>query len=266
MAIHPTAVVDPAAELAPGVEIGPYAIVEGPVRLGPRVRLLAHACVVGDTWLGADTIVYPGAAIGFEPQDLGYRGAPSGVRVGERVVVREGATVHRATTAGACTTIGSDVYLMQNAHVAHDARVGDRVILAGGALVAGHCEIGERAFISGNCVIHQYVRIGRLAILRGLSRTSRDVPPFALMDGTHVVRGVNRVGLARAGFAPERIRLLARVFRTLFGARRNLGAAMAEVEAAHGGEPEVRELLQFMRASTRGVAAGPVRGAAARDI
>lgn len=259
MAIHATAVVDPAAELAADVEIGPYAVVEGPVRLGPRTRLLAHATVVGDTRLGADNVVYPGAAIGWEPQDLSYRGAASGVRIGDRNVFREGATVHRGTGEGTFTEIGSDVYLMQNAHVGHDARIADRVILAGGVLVAGHCRIGERVFLSGNCVVHQYVRVGRLAILRGLSRTSRDVPPFALMDDTHVVRGVNRVGLERAGFAPDLIRVITRAFRTLFRARCNLAEAMTAVEAAHGDVAEVRELLAFMRASTRGVAMGPAR-------
>lgn len=260
MAIHPTAIVDPAAELGPDVEIGPYAVVDGPVRLGPRTRVLAHACVCGDTRLGADVVVYPNAAIGYEPQDLGYRGAPSGVRVGDRCVFREGSTVHRGTTEGSVTEIGSDVYLMANAHVGHNSRVGDRAILANGALVGGWCDVGERVFLSGNCVVHQHVRIGRLAILRGLSRTSRDVPPFALMDETHVVRGVNRVGLTRAGFAPDLVRTITRAFRTLFRVRCNLAEAMAAVEAAHGAVPEVRELLAFMRASERGVAMGPAAG------
>lgn len=258
MTIHPTAIVDAAAELADDVEIGPYAVIEGPVRLGARTRLRAHACIVGDTWLGADNDVFPGAAIGHAPQDLSYRGAPSGVRIGDRNVFREGATVHRGTAEGSLTTIGSDSYVMANAHVAHNVRVGDRVVIAGGALVAGHCEVGDRAFVSGNCVVHQYVRIGRLAILRGLSRTSRDVPPFAVMDETHVVRGVNRVGLERAGFQPERVRVLVRAFRTLFRVRCNLTTAMARVESEHGDVPEVRELLAFLRASKRGVAMGPV--------
>jgi UDP-N-acetylglucosamine acyltransferase len=138
--------------------------------------------------------------------------------------------------------------------------VGDRVVMADGALVAGYCEVGDRVFISGNCVVHQFVRIGRLAILRGLSRTSRDVPPFALMDETHVVRGVNRVGLERAGFPPERVRAIVRAFRTLFRVRCNLATAMARVEAEHGAVPEVQELLAFLRASTRGVAMGPAAG------
>jgi UDP-N-acetylglucosamine acyltransferase len=265
MAIHPTALVHPEAELDPTVEIGPYVVIDGPVWLGPRTRVLAHAHLVGDSRLGADNVVHPGASIGGEPQHLAYRGAPSGVRIGDRNVFREGCTVHRGWEEGGMTTIGSDAYVMVNAHVGHDVRIGDGAVVANGALLAGHAEIGERVFVSGNCVVHQHVRIGRLAILRGLSRTSRDVPPFAVMDGTHVVRGVNRVGLARAGFPTERIRVLARAFRALFRVRCNLGEAMAVVEGAHGDVPEVRELLAFMRASTRGVAVGPRATDGARE-
>jgi UDP-N-acetylglucosamine acyltransferase len=116
--------------------------------------------------------------------------------------------VHRATQPGTFTEIGCDNYLMSRAHVAHNCRIGNGVILASGALVAGHVVIEDAAFVSGNCVVHQHVRIGRLAIMRGLSRASRDVPPFAIMDGTHTVRGLNRVGLRRAGFDRERIRAL----------------------------------------------------------
>jgi UDP-N-acetylglucosamine acyltransferase len=265
MPIHPTAIVDLKSEIDLTVEIGPYVVVDGPVRVGPRTRLLAHARLEGDTSLGADNVVHPGASLGGTPQDLGYRGAASSVHIGDRNVFREGVTVHRAATEGAATEIGSDVYVMANAHVGHDSHIADRVVLANGALIGGHCDVGERVFISGNCVVHQHVRVGRLALLRGLSRTSRDVPPFALMDDTHVVRGVNRVGLARAGFDAALIRTLTRVFRTLFRVRCNLTEAMAAVEAEHGDVAEVHELLAFMRASKRGVAMGPAAGGGERE-
>lgn len=264
MPIHPTAIVDARAELADDVAIGPYVVIEGLVRLGPRTRVLAHATLVGDTQLGADNVVYPGAHLGHPPQDLGYADAASGVRIGDRNVFRENSVVHRGTEAGTYTQIGSGCFFMTNAHVAHNCRIADQVILATGATLAGHVEVGERAFISGNCVVHQFVRIGRLAIMRGLSRTSRDVPPFALMDDTHVVRGVNRVGLRRAGFDATRIRTLVTAFRTLFRVRVNLRDAMAAVEAALGSSPDVAELLAFMRASKRGMAMGP-RAAPADD-
>jgi UDP-N-acetylglucosamine acyltransferase len=257
MPIHPTAIVDARAVLADGVAIGPYAVIEGPVHLGARTRVLAHATVVGDTTLGADNVVYPGAHIGHPPQDLAYADAASGVRIGDRNVFRENSIVHRGTAAGTFTVVGSDGFFMTNAHVAHNCRVADRVILATGATLAGHVEVGEGAFISGNCVVHQFVRIGRLAIMRGLSRASRDVPPFALMDDTHVVRGVNRVGLRRAGFDAARVRTIITAFRMLFRVRLNLYEAMAAVERELGTSPDVAELLAFIRASKRGVAMGP---------
>ena len=259
MPIHPTAIVDRRAEIDPSAEIGPYVVIEGPVRIGARSRLGAHVTIVGDTVVGAENVLYPGVHVGHEPQDLAYRGAPTGVRVGDRNVLREGATVHRGTQAGTHTEVGSDVFLMANAHVAHNCRVADRAILGNGALLGGYVQVGERAFISGNCVVHQFVRIGRLALMRGLSRTSRDVPPFALLDGTHEVHGTNRVGMRRAGVDAERIRAVDAAFRLLFRVRQNLGEAMARVERELGDVPEVAEVLAFIRASKRGVAMGPRR-------
>lgn len=259
--IHPSAVVDPRAEIDPSAEIGPYVVVDGPVHVGPRTRVMPHAVLSGDTRLGADNVLHPGVVIGDVPQDLAFRDTPSGVRVGDGNVFREYSQVHRGTQPDTFTVMGDRNFVMIHAHVAHNCRIGSRVIVAGGALVAGHVVVDDDAFISGNCVVHQHVRIGRLSIMRGLSRTSRDVPPFAVVDGTHVVRGVNRVGLRRAGFDRARLRAVVEAFRVLFGERRNLKLAMAEVEAAEP-TPEVQELLAFIRASRRGVAQGPRRGAA----
>lgn len=256
MAIHPTAIVDPRAAIDPGADIGPYAIVDGPVVVGAGTRVLAHAVLSGTTVIGRDNVIHYGAVVGHEPQDLSYRGAPTGVRIGDRNVIREHAEVHRATTLERPTELGDDNFLFARAHVAHDCRVGNGVLIASGAMVAGHAVVGDRANISGNCVVHQYVRIGRLALLRGGSRTSRDVPPFAIMDWTHTVRAVNRVGLRRAGFSGERIRALQNAFATLFRTRRNLRQALAEVAAAPMSD-DVAELVAFIRASTRGVCFGP---------
>jgi UDP-N-acetylglucosamine acyltransferase len=254
--IHSTAAVDPRAEIDASAEIGPFVVIEGPVRIGPRTRVMAHAFLTGDSALGSDNVVHPGAIIGHEPQDLAYRGAPTGLRIGDRNVIREHAEIHRATQEGTLTIVGSDNYLMSHAHIAHNCRVGDRTIICSGALVAGHVVVDDQAFVSGNCVVHQHVRIGRLAILRGLSRTSRDVPPFAIMDGTHTVRGLNRVGLRRAGFDRARTRALQDAFRILFRSRLNLRDALARVEAEVRSD-EVDELVAFIRASKRGVAMGP---------
>ncbi len=264
MPIHPTAVIDPRAEIDPSADVGPYVVIDGPVRLGARCRVMAHAFLTGDTHLGADNVVHPGAILGHEPQDLAYRGAPTGLRIGERNVIREHAEIHRATRDGTLTVVGSDNYLMSHGHIAHNCHVGDRTIVCSGALVAGHAVLEDLAFVSGNCVVHQHVRIGRLAILRGLSRTSRDVPPFSVMDGTHTVRGLNRIGLRRAGFDAARVRALATAFRILFRTRLNLREALARVEAGER-SPDVEELLAFIRASRRGVAMGPRAGGAGGD-
>jgi len=259
--IHPTAIVDPRAEIDASAEIGPYVVIDGPVHVGTRTRVMPHVVLMGDTHLGADNVLHPGAVLGDLPQDLAFRDAPSGVRIGDRNVFREHSQVHRGTQPDTFTVVGDGNFLMTNAHVAHNCRIGSRVIVASGALVAGHVVVDDDAFISGNCVVHQHVRIGRLSIMRGLSRASRDVPPFALVDDTHVVRGLNRVGLRRAGLDRTRQRALVEAFRILFHERRNLTLAMAEVEAEVV-TPEVAEVLAFIRASRRGVAQGPSRGAA----
>lgn len=261
MPIHPTAIVDARAEIDATADIGPYAIIDGPVVVGAGTRVLAHAVLSGDTRIGRDNVIHYGAVVGHIPQDLSYRGAPTGVRIGDRNIIREHAEVHRATKVEQPTELGDDNFLFARAHVAHDCRLGNGILVASGAMLAGHVVVGDRANVSGNCVVHQYVRIGRLALLRGGSRTSRDVPPFAIMDWTHTVRAVNHIGLRRAGFSADRIRAVRHAFAILFRTRRNLRAALAELEAEPQNE-DVAELVAFVRASTRGVCFGPRRGAA----
>lgn len=258
MPIHPTALIDPRAEIDPTADVGPYVVIDGPVHLGPRTRVMAHGYLTGDTRLGADNVVHPGSVIGHEPQDLSYRDAPTGVRIGDRNVFREHIEIHRGTQPESNTVIGNDTFLMSHAHVAHNCVLGDRVIMATGAMLAGHVHVGEAAFISGNCVVHQHVHVGRLVIMRGLARASRDLVPFAIIDDTHTVRGLNRIGLERAGMSAPAIRALSRAFRKLFRVRTNLRTAMAALEA----EPttaEIDELLAFIRGSKRGVSNGPPR-------
>jgi UDP-N-acetylglucosamine acyltransferase len=259
--IHPTAVVDPRAQIDASATIGPYVVIEGPVRIGAATRIAAHAVVTGGAEIGADNVIHSGAVIGDVPQDVAFQGAESFLRIGDGNVFREHATVHRGTKPGSETRIGDRNYFMQNSHVAHNCTIGNDAIVAGGALLSGYVELGDRGFVSGNCVVHQFVRIGRLALLRGLSRTSRDVPPFCIMDGTHTVRAVNLIGLRRAGFSPQSIREIRGAFKALFLRSRNLQLALAGVDASASGE--VRELVEFIHASRRGVCFGP-RGSASR--
>lgn len=255
--IHPSAVVGPEVELAPGVEVGPFCLLDGKIRIGAHTRLIGHVTILGEVNLGEANVLHPNAVIGGEPQDLAYRGGPRRVQIGSRNVFREGVTVHRGSERGEITIIGDDNFLMQNAHVAHDCRVGNSAIIAGGALLAGWVEVGDRALVSGNCVVHQFVRIGRLAMMRGMSRTSRDIPPFCIADLTHTLRGINAVGLRRAGFDARAISTLRRAFTMLFGRRRNMGRALDELCAAGEMTAEVTEMVEFIRASRRGVAFGP---------
>ena len=255
--IHPTSVIGSDVELAAGVDIGPLCLLEGKIRLGARTRLIGHVTILGITELGADNVLHPGAVIGDEPQDLTYTGVARSVKIGDRNVFREYTTVHRGSEHGDVTIMGDDNFMMQNAHVAHDCRIGNSTIIAGGALLAGWVELGDRALVSGNCVVHQYTRIGRLAMMRGLSRTSRDVPPFCIMDGTHTLRGINVVGLKRAGIPSKSIHALRHAFTSLFGTRQNLKLAIDRLEKSTALTPEAIEMVNFIKASTRGVAFGP---------
>ncbi|MEO8601190.1 MAG: acyl-ACP--UDP-N-acetylglucosamine O-acyltransferase [bacterium] len=259
MPVHPTALVDRRAEIDATAEIGPYVVIDGPVVVGAGTVVQPYVHLTGHTIIGRDNVIHSGAVLGGAPQDLTYQGAPTGVRIGDRNLIREHVEINRATKLEQPTVLGDDNFLFGHAHVGHDCQVGNGVILANGAMLGGHVSVADRAFISGNCVVHQFVRVGRLTMLRGLSRTSRDVPPFAMMDWTHTVRGINRVGLRRAGLPAERIRAVQRAFVTLFAGRRNLRQALAEVDAGPRTD-EVDELLAFIRASTRGVCVGPRAG------
>lgn len=250
--VHPTAVVDPKAELGEGVEVGPHAVIEADVRVGAGTRIGPNAYLTGWTEIGSGNAIGCGAVIGETPQDVGFKGGVTRVRIGDRNVIREYVTIHRGTAEGTETVIGSDVFLMATAHVAHNCRVADRAIVANGALLAGHVELGERAFVSGNVVVHQFVRIGRLAMIGGGARVSKDVPPFTLVEGNSIVRAMNVVGMRRAGLSSEVRTRIKESYRTLY--RRGLSheAAMARLEA-EADLPELREIVVFLMASKRGI-------------
>jgi UDP-N-acetylglucosamine acyltransferase len=270
--VDPRAVVSPEAVLGEGVEIGPFAVVEAGVVIGARTRIWAHAYVCSGTTLGSDNAVHMNAVIGHEPQDKGYSGAPTRIEIGDRNVIREGCQLHRGTAPGSATVIGSDCYFMGNAHVAHNCRVGDGVVLANNTALGGHASVAERAFLSANVLIHQHTRVGRLAMLQGGTAVSQDVPPFCLTRlGTNALAGINAVGLRRAGFDRTRSAAIRRAFRTLFASRSNLRAArerLLEEESARGGvTADVQEMLDFIAAAKHGVCVvrGPVDSEVADD-
>src|SRR6266540_2031787 len=247
MRIHPSAVIDPKAEIASDVEIGPYVVIEGMVKIKGGTRVMAHAYLTGWTEIGNGNEIHPGAILGDAPQDTAYKGEQTYLRIGDQNIFREYVQVHRGTVAGSSTVIGNSNFLMATAHVGHNCRLGSNVILANGALLGGYVEVGDNVFISGNCVVHQFVRIGAYALMRGLSGTSRDVPPFAIIDWQHTVRGVNVVGLKRAGFDDQRIREIREAFGVLFRKGRNLSLAIKEIEKDGRAARDVLALLKFIK-------------------
>lgn len=256
MGIHSTAVVDSGAEIHSGAEIGPFVVVQGPVKIGRGTKVGAHATILGWTVIGECNEIHPGAVLGDAPQDKVYQGEETYLEIGNDNIFREHVQVHRGTTPGSSTVIGDRNYLMAGSHVAHNSKLGNDIVLANGALLGGHVEVGDHAFLSGHCVVHQFVRIGEISLMRGLSGTSRDVPPYAIIDWQHRVRGVNTVGLKRAGFEDQRIREIKEAFRILFRKGRNLSLAIKEVETETRVSPDVARLLEFIRSSKRGVCLG----------
>jgi UDP-N-acetylglucosamine acyltransferase len=256
MTIHPSAIIDPLAEIHPEAEIGPYVVVDGPVRIGRKSRVMAHATIMGWSEIGEENEIHPGVILGDAPQDTDYRGAETYLRIGNHNVLREFVQVHRGTAPGSSTVIGNHNFLMVSAHVAHNCRLGDHIIMANGALLGGYVEVGDRAFISAHCLVHQFVRVGELSLMRGLSGTSRDVPPYSIIDWQHTVRGVNVVGLKRAGFDERRIRKIREAFRILFRKGRNLSLAIKEIESNSEISTDLTALLKFIKSSQRGVCFG----------
>ena len=256
MSIHPTAVIDSKAEIDSDVEIGPYVVIEGQVTIRRGTRVMPHACLMGWTEIGEGNEIHAGAVLGGAPQDKAYGGQESYLRIGANNIIREHVQIHRGTAAGSATVIGNDNFLMATSHVGHNCRLGDNGILANGALLGGYVEVGNNVFISGNCVVHQFVRIGDYALMRGLSGTSRDVPPYAIVDWQHTIRGVNIIGLKRAGFDEKRIRVIRAAFRVLFRKGRNLALAVKEVEKSVRDNEDISALLDFIKTSKRGVCFG----------
>jgi UDP-N-acetylglucosamine acyltransferase len=196
MSIHPSAIVSPKAELAQNVEVGAFAIIEEGVTISEGCRIRARAQICTGTVLGKDCDVHMNAVVGHLPQDFSHKGEPIFTILGDKVTVRENATIHGSV--GEATRVGDNCYLMVGSHVAHNCKLGKGVLMANGALLAGYVQVGDAAIISGNVVIHQFVRIGRLAILSGGSRIGMDVPPYLIGDGVNAITTLNSVGLRRS--------------------------------------------------------------------
>ena len=254
--IHPSALVDPGAVLGCEVAIGPFAIVGPGVTLGDRCRIGPRATVERNARLGAGVRVGQGSIVGGDPQDLKYRGEESWVEVGDETVIREYATINRGTAATGVTRIGSRTFIMSYVHLAHDCHVGDGVIIANGTQLAGHVTIQDRAILSGLVAVHQFVTIGELAFIGGCSRVNQDIPPYVKAVGNPIeLYNLNTVGLQRAGFHPDTIGALKRLYRLFFNSELNLSQAVDRARSELPPLPEVERFLEFVSSSQRGVPA-----------
>jgi len=252
--IHPTAIVNPKAELGENLEIGPYAVVGEDVSIGDNSVIHPHAVIDGFTAIGEGCEIFPGAAVGLRCQDLKYGGEKTYVRIGARTVIRECVTVNSSTGQGSVTIVGDDCYLMAYSHVGHNCRLGNGVVMANLASLAGHILIEDEAVLGGLVGVHQFVHVGTLSMIGGLSKVNQDVPPYALSDGVPCsVVDSNAVGLRRHGFPPETRRIIRRAFKILFKSGLATSHAVEIVKSDLPQIPEIVHLLEFIAKSERGI-------------
>jgi UDP-N-acetylglucosamine acyltransferase len=252
--IHPTAIVDPGAELGEEVEIGPLAIIEAGVRIGRRCVIRGHAQLVGRVSLGEGCEIGHGAVVGADPQDLGFdRRIESGVEIGSHNVIREHVTIHRSTRDGGHTRMGDRNLLMVGCHLGHDVEIGHSNILANGSMLGGHVHLGSGAFLGGGTGVHQFVRLGDRCMAQGHASISQDVPPYVLVADTNRICGLNVVGMRRAGFSAATRANVKEAFHRIYLAKRNREEALESTLAGDWG-PEALAFIEFFRSpSKRGI-------------
>lgn len=256
--IHPTAIIEPGAQLGADVEVGAYAFIGGGVTLGAGTRLHHHAAVEGRATLGAGCEIFPYACIGGKTQDLKFKGGHPGLRIGDRNVFREYVTVHCATNDGDFTQVGSDNTLLALSHVAHDCVLGSHIVMSNGAVLAGHVVIEDHVVIGGYGGVHQFCRLGAYAMLSAMAKLVHDLPPYFIADGTPAeVRAYNKIGLERNGYTPEQLDRVKQLYRILYRDGLNRTQAM---EKLHGhplsSSAEFQRMITFAKASERGLAPG----------
>ena len=254
MSIHPTAQIDPKAQIAQDVEVGPFTIV-GPevsidsgTKVGPNVNI--------EKWvkIGRDCKINHGAAIGGAPQIIGYQEKKSFVNIGDRTVIGEYVTVHRSGKEGGSTDIGDDCFMMAYSHVAHDCKLGKKVVVVNYTGLTGHIEVGDQATISGLVGLHQFIRVGRLSMVSGLSRIPKDILPFSLVEGNPAnIRGLNVVGLKRSDISSESRKAIKHAFKILCWSELNTSQALEKIKSEMAVEGEVKEIVDFVESSDRGI-------------
>lgn len=253
--IHPTAIVHSEAQLDEDVEIGPYAVVDKNAKIGKSTCIEGFAQILGYTQIGKNCHIFPYAVIGSIPQDLKYKGEKSFVVIGDNNIIREFVTVNPGTEENTSTVIGNNNLIMAYSHIAHNCKIGDNNILANAATLAGYVEIENRVVIGGLVAIHQFCRVGSFSIIGGCSKVVQDIPPYSLCDGHPAkVRGINIVGLKRAGFPKEKIEIIRKAYKIIFFENHTFSVARQIILKELPLLEEINKLLDFISSSKRGIA------------
>jgi len=252
--IHPSAVVHTRAQVGRNCDIGPYCVLGEHVLLGDDCRLHSHVVIDGHTRLGRGNEIFPFASLGLKTQDLKWKGGTTFTEIGDFNTFREHVTIHSATGDGERTRVGSHNHILAYAHIAHDCRIGDQIVMSNVATLAGHVVVEDYALVGGLAAVHQFCRIGRMAIVGGCSKVVQDVPPFMLADGNPAeTRTINKIGLDRNGVSEEVQGALKLGFKILFREGLTISNALAKIESELPPSPELQHLVQFVRQSERGI-------------
>ena len=251
--ISPHAIIDPSAELAEDVEVGPFCVIGPAVKIGSGCRLLNNVTILGRTTIGKDNVFFPNAVIGASPQDKKFKGETTELTIGNANVFREAVTIHVGTEkGGGITRVGDNGLYMVNAHIGHDAQIGNNVVVSNNAMIAGHVVCENNVALMGGVGVHHYVTLGESAYIGGYSRIHYDVPPFCKVDGADQIRGLNKIGLKRAGYSEDDIEALDDAYRRLFSRRKPMAVAMAEFDMQNGINPYVKQMLEFLQRRSTG--------------
>ena len=256
MNVHPTAIIDPRAMIPPSCKVGPYCVIGPDVELGEDCRLISHVAIEGPTKIGVANVFFPFCAVGMAPQDVTYKGEPTWLEIGDHNEIRECVTINRGTVkGGGVTKVGSHTLIMAYAHIGHDSVIGDHAMLINGATLAGHVTVEEWAVVGALCPVHQYVRIGAHAYIGGGTTITQHVLPFSMTSATRDVHayGMNKVGLERRGFSPERIRKIRHAYKILLASKLNTSQALEKLKAETERSADVELLIRFIELSDRGV-------------
>ena len=251
--ISDKAIIGKTAKIGEGADIGAFAIIEDGVEIGANVKIWPNAYICSGTSIGDGSEIHMGAVVGHLPQDLSFdKSKKTFTKIGKNVIIREHATIHRATKDGQATVVGDGSYLMAVSHVGHDCQLDNNVIVANGALLAGHVTVGSYAFISGNVVIHQFCRIGTVAMIGGFTGINKDVPPYMLVRGPSHIRAMNLVGLRRLKIPIESIKAIKQAYKLLYMSDLNTAQALVEIKKLKQLK-EIVTLTEFIEASKRGI-------------